>query len=202
MQLDIPEGSFQGYLFDCDGTLADTMPLHYLAWIDVLSRHGANDFFPEEVFYSLGGVSSLEIISLLNRRHGTQMDPIEVSHEKEAAFMKRLDHVDPITAVLEYARNKAGLYPLGVVSGGLKPVVHLTLEKIGATELFPVVITPEDVRYGKPAPDMFLLAAERLGVDPKHCLVFEDGQSGIDGARAAGMSTVWVPSHPYEPIHP
>lgn len=196
--LDIPPGDFAGYIFDCDGTLADTMPLHYAAWLAALREHQADHTFPESVFYGLGGVSSSEIISRLNQQHGLSMDPVLVSHRKEALFLDMLEKVDVIQPVTDFARARAAEgFPVSVVSGGLRHIVLHTLELIGMAELFPIVITPEDVKHGKPAPDMFLLAAERMGVAPERCLVFEDGASGIEGARAARMGTVFVASHPY-----
>lgn len=193
-ELDIPEGDFAGYIFDCDGTLADTMPLHYEAWRATLDAHGGENTFPLNQFYAMGGVSSHDIIQQLNRDHGLQMNAHEVSEAKETEFRNRLTTVDPIPEVTEYARMVAKQNPVSVVSGGLKPIVLKTLTLIGMEGFFNPVVTPEDVERGKPHPDMFLLAAEKMGVPPEKCLVFEDGPSGIEGARAAGMSTVLVPS--------
>jgi len=194
MNVMIPDRSFDGYIFDCDGTLADTMPLHYEAWIQALEEQGAAPFFPEAVFYSLGGVSSANIIELLNRTHGLTMDPGEVSHRKEHLFLECLEQVEPIPEVAAFAREVAANHPVSVVSGGLPHVVSHTLKLIELDTLFPIVITPQDVAAGKPAPDMFFLAAERMKVAPEACLVFEDGPSGIEGARAAGMEVVIIPS--------
>lgn len=199
MQLEIPETDFAGYIFDCDGTLADTMPLHYTAWTEALEEQGAAQYFPEKVFYSLGGVASHAIVARLNSKHNLTMDPEAVSHRKEVLFLERLQSVERLHPVTNFALKVAKDKPVSVVSGGIKEIVLQTLSLIGMREVFPVVVTPEDVEHGKPAPDMFLLAAEKMGVDPKQCLVFEDGPSGIEGARRAGMSTVFVPSHEHGP---
>ncbi len=95
-----------------------------------------------------------------------------------------------IKPVVDFARKLHGRAPLSVASGGPRPVVVRTLELMGIAGLFPVVVTPEDVTHGKPAPDMFLLAAQRMGVAPERCLVFEDAEPGVQAAVAAGMK--WV----------
>ncbi len=195
LELTIPPGPFDGYIFDCDGTLADTMPLHYEAWRATLDAHGGENTFPLSQFYAMGGVSSEDIINQLNQDHGLEMNAHMVSEAKEEAFNNRLQTVEPIESVVEYARHVAKAHPVSVVSGGLKPVVLKTLGLIDMEGFFNPVVTPEDVKRGKPHPDMFLLAAKKMGVSPEKCLVFEDGQSGIDGAHAAGMQTVFIPSH-------
>jgi len=194
----IPERNFEGYIFDCDGTLADTMPLHYQAWRKTLDTNGAAEVFPLKQFYSLGGVAPVDILAMLNHDHGLSLDIEKVAADKEAAFMRALESVEPIENVVQFAQDIAKSHAVSVVSGGLKPIVIQTLEMLELAELFPIIITPEDAERGKPHPDMFLLAAERMGVSPENCVVFEDGQSGIDGARAAGMATVYIASHPAE----
>ncbi|MEM1157924.1 MAG: HAD family phosphatase [Verrucomicrobiota bacterium] len=194
----IPEGHFEGYIFDCDGTLADTMPLHYQAWRKTLDENGGQDLFPLEQFYSMGGVAPVDILAALNRDHQLTLDIHKIAADKEVAFMHSLETVDPIENVVQFARDAAKNHPVSVVSGGLKPVVIRTLEILELADLFHSVITPQDAERGKPHPDMFLLAAEKMSVAPGKCLVFEDGPSGMDGARAAGMEVVYIASHPDE----
>jgi beta-phosphoglucomutase family hydrolase len=194
MQLDIPPGEFAGYIFDCDGTLVDTMPLHYRAWDEALRRAGLREALSEDLFYSLGGVPTLRVAELLGRHYGLALDPERVFHEKETLFLEMQDEMEVIGPVVEFARRWHGRAPLSVASGGPRPVVRKTLQLMGLIDLFPVLVTPEDVRHGKPAPDMFLLAAERMGVAPERCLVFEDAEPGIKAAEAAGMRWVHVPS--------
>ena len=194
VKLEIPAGDYEAYLFDCDGTLADSMPVHYRAWCRALAEAGAGFEFGEDEFYSLGGVATNKIVTLLNQRHGTSLDAEAVAHEKELLFLQLLPEVRPLDAVVAYARAVAHTHPVAVVSGGFKNVVHQTLELIGMGDVFSVVVTPEDVVHGKPAPDMYLLAAEKLGVIPSACLVFEDAEPGILAAHAAGMKTVIIPS--------
>ncbi|MEM6823155.1 MAG: HAD family phosphatase [Verrucomicrobiota bacterium] len=197
MEFELPQGDFEGFIFDCDGTLADTMPLHFEAWSAALAEHDVDHLFPETRFYELGGIATSRIVTILNDEHGTDLDAIKLAQRKEAIFMERLIQMDAIESVKAFALEKASNHPVSVVSGGFKQVVLKTLDLIGMKGVFSPVITPEDVAEGcgKPHPDMFFLAAEKMGVDPAKCVVFEDGQSGIDGAHRAGMATVLIRSH-------
>ena len=196
MKLKIPEGDFAGYIFDLDGTLVDTMPLHYAAWGEALAKAGLKDKLDEELFYKLGGVPSRKVAALLGKRHALELDPVAVYKDKEVAFMGSLQKLELIAPVVEFARRVSRTHPVAVASGGTRDVVQSTLSKTGLAPLFPIVVTADDVEHGKPAPDMFLLAAKLMGVAPASCLVFEDGQPGIEAAEAAGMRHVFVPSRP------
>ena len=184
-----------GAIFDCDGTLADTMPLHYEAWRKTLDPLNAP--FPEETFYAWGGVTAFEIIDRLNALHGLQIPSHQTALQKEADYQKRIAGVRPIAAVVEEARRlgDAGI-PLAVASGGIRAVVEETLRTLGILDWFGAIATADDVENGKPAPDVFLLAAERLGVAPENCVVYEDAPAGLEAARRAGMGAVdinvWV----------
>ena len=106
--------------------------------------------------------------------------------------MGSLQRLELISPVVDFARNVSRTHPVAVASGGTRDVVRSTLAKTGLAPLFAVVVTADDVEHGKPAPDMFLLAAKFMGVEPAHCLVFEDGEPGIQAAKAAGMYCVAV----------
>jgi beta-phosphoglucomutase family hydrolase len=188
----VPPGDFDGYIFDCDGTLVDTMPAHFQAWTQALAEFGQPDIFPERNFYSMGGVPTLDIVRELNLVHGINLDPIAVTTRKEVLFDELLTTVQPIEEVVSFARAAASRKPVSVASGGHRDVVRRTLILAGIDSLFPVVVAAEDVKRGKPAPDCFLLAAERMGVQPGNCPVFEDGIKGIEAAHTAGMQTVLV----------
>jgi HAD superfamily hydrolase (TIGR01509 family) len=199
MKLDIPAGDFAGYIFDLDGTLVDTMPLHYRAWNQTMQQAGLRQVLSEDLFYSLGGMPTRRVAVALAGHYGLTIDVEKVFHEKEALFSELRLEMRRIEPVVAFARKVAGHAPVSVASGGPKPVVRRTLELMGLAELFPVVVTPEDVAHGKPAPDMFLLAAEKMGVPAARCLVFEDGEPGFQAAKAAGMQWVRVPSRPLPP---
>ena len=194
MTLEIPPGEFAAYIFDCDGTLADTMPLHYQAWLTAVTPLGCD--FPEALFYSMGGMPAPAVVDFLNARQGLTMPPLETAEHKEALFAELIPQVQPIRPVVECRESMAGRFPLAVASGGLKPLVVATLEALGIRQYFGVVVTYEDVAHGKPAPDTYLEAARQLGVEPARCLVFEDTPLGIASATAAGMQSVLVPSGP------
>lgn len=194
MQLDIPPGEFAGYIFDLDGTLIDTMPLHYLAWRDALRDHGLGRDLDEELFYSLGGVPALQVAEVFRAHYGASFDLEQARVTKEARFGALLGRAPLIEPVVSFARAAALRAPVSVASGGPRDVVLRSLHYHGLEKLFPVVVSADDVRKGKPAPDSFLLAAERMGVPAERCLVFEDAEPGIAAARAAGMQFVRVPS--------
>jgi beta-phosphoglucomutase-like phosphatase (HAD superfamily) len=180
-----------GLIFDCDGTLADTMPLHWRAWQAVTARHGF--VFPEERFYALGGVPTTEIFELLIAEQSKQgFDIPALAREKEAAYTPLMVDVRRIDRVVEIALAHQGRVPMAVASGGLKPVIEQVLEQLGIRQLFAAVVTSEDVARNKPAPDIFLEAARRIGVVPERCRAYEDTDLGLQAIRAAGMDAVDV----------
>ena len=190
--LQIPQRDFDAYIFDCDGTLADTMGLHYEAWKMALEPHGAD--LPEDLYYSWGGRPTREIVETLNEMQGLFMDPEAMVHHKESLYHSSLPEVQPIVEVVSIARSMHGKKPMAVASGGGRGSVHATLEGLGLIHLFNTIVTSEDYINGKPSPDPYLEAARRLGVDPSGCLVFEDTEIGRQSAHAAGMECVLVPA--------
>jgi beta-phosphoglucomutase family hydrolase len=177
-------------IFDCDGTLADTMPLHWQAWQVIQQRY--NFKFPEDRFYSLGGVPSRDILAMLKAEQQVELNPIAVALEKEEAYLELLGQVEPIHSVVEIARSHHGRLPMAVASGGTRRVIELVLDHLRIRELFQTVVTSEDVLRQKPAPDIFLEAARRLGVEPQRCMAYEDTDLGIQAIRSAGMMAVDV----------
>lgn len=194
MKLNIPAGDFAGYIFDLDGTLVDTMPLHYRAWNRAMQLAGLKEELSEDLFYSLGGMPTVRVAGVFARHYGLTIDVEKVFHQKEALFLELRAEMRLIDAVVTVARRAAGRIPLSVASGGPRNIVRHTLKLMKLADLFPVVVTPEDVTHGKPSPEMFLLAAQKMGVAPDRCLVFEDAEPGIQAAEAAGMKWVRVES--------
>jgi HAD superfamily hydrolase (TIGR01509 family) len=121
-----------------------------------------------------------------------QEDPEKVVEDQEAFYRDNLHRVQPNPPVVDFAKRVALTHPVGVASGGVWDTVTRTLEAIGLRELFEVVVTQDQVEHSKPAPDLFLEAAKRMGVDPSKCLVIEDGQLGIQAADAAGMQSILI----------
>lgn len=191
--LEIPDYPFQAYIFDCDGTLVDSMPLHYIAWVEALKQHDAPFEFTEEVFYAHAGIKEQDVVKILNAQYGTNIDPVSVDELKMEIFRRRIPEVQPVRPVAEFAKSLEGRFPMAVASGSEEPTVRGCLEATGLIHLFETIITPKLVKHGKPAPDMFLLAAERMGIAPSECLVLEDGNSGLEAAKAAGMQSVFIP---------
>ncbi len=180
----------KGIIFDCDGTLADTMPLHWRAWHAVATRHRLE--FPKDRFYALGGVPSRDILRILSTEQGVPLDHHAVAHEKEAEYLPLIAQVEPINAVVGVAREHHGKIPLAVASGGTRHVIEQVLQHLGILHLFKAIVTSEDVKNQKPAPDIFLEAARRIGVPPQFCRAYEDTDLGMQAIRAAGMEAVDV----------
>ena len=180
----------KGLIFDCDGTLVDTMPLHYVAWVKALEHVGIH--FPEERFYSFAGAPTRTIIEILAKEQNIQCDPEAVAIEKEKLYTENLEQLEPIHSVIEIARREKGKRKLAVASGGWKRVVKASLTVVGIEDMFEAIVGADDVIHGKPAPDVFLKAAGLLGLKPEECVVYEDGEMGIVAAMAAGMRVIDV----------
>lgn len=183
--LEIPADT-AALLFDCDGTLADTMPLHAEAWNEALKPYGID--CPPSFIDTHAGLPAEQVAEQAARHWGVELDLAKIAVEKEALFELKVHLANPIEVVLETARGYFGKLPMAVVSGGMRKLVHMTLEGIGAEKLFSVIVTADDPVPPKPSPEIFLEAARRLGVDPTKCHVFEDGDPGIVAAKAAGMT--------------
>jgi HAD superfamily hydrolase (TIGR01509 family) len=180
-----------GLIFDCDGTLADTMPSHYRAWVKVLGAHGIP--FPEARFYSLGGMPTSKIIQLLSGELGTVVHDLDAMvHEKESAYVEFMNEVTIIEPVAAIAKANRGKLPQAVASGGYRAVIQQTLKQVGIADWFDALVCAEDTEKHKPEPDVFLEAARRLNVEPSKCVVFEDTDLGMEAARRAGMFGVDV----------
>jgi beta-phosphoglucomutase family hydrolase len=190
MKLTLPEGPFKAYLFDCDGTIVDSMPLHYAAWTTVLAEWGCK--FDEELFYSWGGMPVAEIIAALNVREGLAMPVDEVQRRKEAMYYNILPQLKAVPEVLDHIHMSHGTIPFAVVSGSTRDSVTRSLKTLGILDRFETLVCAGDYTRSKPDPEPFLIAAERLGVKPADCLVFEDTEMGIQAATAAGMASVKV----------
>jgi HAD superfamily hydrolase (TIGR01509 family) len=190
MKLKLPDGPFKAYLFDCDGTIADSMPLHYVAWKKALVEWNCE--FAEELFYAWGGMPVTEIISSLNARHGLAMPVEEVERRKEHLYFDILPELKAVPEVLEHIELSHGKIPFAVVSGSTRDSVTRSLMTLGILDKFDTLVCAGDYVKSKPHPEPFLLAAERLGVAPGDCLVFEDTEMGIEAATAAGMASVKI----------
>jgi HAD superfamily hydrolase (TIGR01509 family) len=191
MKLKLPEGLFKAYLFDCDGTIADSMPLHYRAWKQALGEWQCE--FDEKLFYSWGGMPVSEIISTLNKRHGLNMPVETLARRKESLYFELLPELKAVPEVLEHIEAESGRIPFAVVSGSTRESVTASLISLKLLDRFDTMVCAGEYTKSKPDPEAFLLAAARLGAAPEDCLVFEDTGMGIQAATAAGMASVRVP---------
>lgn len=192
--LDIPDSGYDAVIFDLDGTLIDSMPVHFNAWCEALKKHDAPGIFPEDVFYAMGGRPTKDIVKILNGDFNLHLDAEEVAVDKRQAFLNNLDQIVVIDDVVNFARSLRGKMPLAIATGGTRLVVEKTLHALGLSDLFDEVVTANDVSAGKPAPDVYLEAALRLEIAPERCLAFEDASAGLMAAQSAGMKVVCVPA--------
>ncbi len=194
--LTLPEGDFKAYLFDCDGTIADSMPIHFIAWTQALKEYGCTSF-TEELFYAWGGRPVAAIVEELSRRDGLTIPVEAFSQRKESLYYELIHELKPVPEVLEQIHLQHGRIPFAVVSGSTRESVVRSLETLKILHLFDTLVCAGEYERSKPAPDPFLLAAQRLGVAPERCLVFEDAEIGMEAARAAGMAAVRI-AQPHE----
>ena len=178
------------FLFDLDGTLADTMPVHYMAWLEVLEPTGL--VFTEEKFYSCGGMATGKIIELLCSEQGIEVDVPALARAKYEAFFPHIRSVQRIEPVIQIAEQYHGKLPMAIATGGKRAAAEPTIEQINVGHLFSHVVTADDVAHHKPHPETYLKAAEVLGIDPTKCVAYEDADPGVESARAAGMQVVDV----------
>jgi HAD superfamily hydrolase (TIGR01509 family) len=174
-----------------DGTIADSMPLHYIAWKQALAEYGC-PLFPEPLFYSWGGMPVREIVATLNQRHGLTMPIEEVAHRKEGLYYELLPKLTAVPEVLEQIEAAHKRIPFAVVSGSTRESVTKSLEILNLLDKFDVLVCAGDYTKAKPDPEPFLLAAKKLNVVPESCLVFEDTAMGIQAATAASMQSVRI----------
>jgi beta-phosphoglucomutase family hydrolase len=190
MKLEIPAGPFAAYLFDCDGTIVDSMPLHQIAWSKALAEWGCD--FPESTFYAWGGLPVVEIIARLNQQNGLAMPVEDVAHRKEQLYYEILPQLQAVPEVLEQIHAQHGKIPFAVVSGSTRESVVASLTALHLLDKFDTLVCAGEYERGKPHPEPFLTAAAKLGVRPESCLVFEDTEMGIQAATAAGMASVKI----------
>lgn len=191
--IDFPKDGFEAVIFDCDGTLVDSMPAHFDAWCDALATFGAGGVFKEDVFFAMGGRPTKDIVVDLNAEYDLRLDPDAVALAKREAYLTKLAQVEFIDEVADFARSLRGTMPMAVASGGSRYVVEKTLKLMNCSDWFDEVVTADDVQNGKPAPDIFLKAADLMGVSPEKCLVLEDAPPGVIAAQAAGMRVITIP---------
>jgi HAD superfamily hydrolase (TIGR01509 family) len=183
-----PVPPYAALIFDCDGTLADTLSVHFQSFVITFQKFGAE--LPEAWYYKRTGLPAMELIQAFNHSFGYAIDEHVVDLKRQEHFLNLIDQVQEVPAVAEIARANYDKVPMAVASNGQRFVVESIIEAIKLRSLFNTIVTLDDVSAGKPAPDLFLLAAKRMGVTPEECIVYEDSDSGLEAAERAGMR--WI----------
>jgi beta-phosphoglucomutase family hydrolase len=192
MMIDLPS-HIQGLIFDLDGTLADTMPIHIQAWKAAGKLYGLS--IDEELIMSMAGMPTVSVVPVLNKKLGWDLDPVEFRFHKNEAYYRIKDEigkVKPIVPIVEIAKAHYQRLPMAVGTGSSYKNAIISLDDLGITHWFKGVVGADNIQNPKPAPDTFLKCAEIIDIDPRECLVFEDGPMGIEAAKAAGMEVIDV----------
>lgn len=175
----------RGLIFDLDGTLADSMPIHFYAWRLTAVENGFE--YTEKQFLESAGMPTYKIVQVMNSELGLNLDPEKFSRRKEELFLEHIHDVKLIEPVAEIVREYFGRIPMSIGTGGKKYIAKMTLELLGFAGYFDAVVASEDVVNHKPHPDTFIKCAELMNVEPELCQVFEDGEMGLAAGRKAGM---------------
>lgn len=184
------EGEYEAFLYDCDGTLADNMMAHKLAYKEVAATYGID--LDVRIIDETAGWPTVLVAKELSRRYKVEL-PDTFAIEKSTVFInKYIGQTQPVVFVLEHLKKNIGRVKIGVVSGGSRSTVSKTLSVLGLTDLIDVLVCAGETPQGKPSPDPFLKAAHDLGIPPEKCVVFEDGEPGTKAADAAGMKWIRV----------
>ncbi|WKL56531.1 HAD family phosphatase [Asticcacaulis sp. ZE23SCel15] len=191
-----PDAEIKALIFDCDGTLADTFPAHYRAFKEALEIYNIN--FETDFYAARVGLSRYQLLTQLATETGIAFDPEDIAARNADLFLKHIDAVTPIPFVTDIVRQFQGVMPLGVASGGQAAIVTATLQAIKLYDIFDTVVTIEDTHRGKPHPDLYLTAAERLKINPEDIQAFEDSDEGIEAARSATMKVIDIRPY-YQP---
>jgi len=186
---ELTRGDYKAFLYDCDGTLADNMQAHKDTYVEVAANGGVT--IEPEIIDEFAGYPIPAVVEEINKRYKSSFNPQEFERMKSNLFYNEfIGHTKPIDFVVDHLKASAGKYKIGVVSGGSRKMIQKTLEVLGIDTLVDVLVCAGETEKGKPYPDPFLAAAEQLEVKPEACIVFEDGDAGVQSAIAAGMK--WI----------
>lgn len=185
--------NIEGLIFDLDGTIANTMPAHFIAWRDTCKKYGID--FTKELFSQLAGIPLYGTVEKLNEIFGTSIDPVKMGEEKEDKFKASLGQVKVIEPVARIIKKYHGILPMSVGTGGQREIAKETLRVVGMDKYFNILVSADDIKNPKPNPETFFKCAMLMGVLPEKCQVFEDGILGINAAKEAGMKPVDVTNY-------
>lgn len=176
----------EALIFDCDGTLVDTLPIYARAWASGFRPSGRE--MQKQWYLERAGYSEHSLMDLFDADYGVQVDRDQVIRLMRAQFLADIGAVEEIDTIGRIVRQNSGAFPMAVASGGSRQIVTACLEAAGLAKSFAAIVTIEDAARPKPAPDLFLIAADRLGIHPSRCVAFEVSPQGLEAARRAGMS--------------
>ena len=193
----MPKSSTKAVIWDMDGVIADTAPYHLKAWQEVLRKRGIN--FTEEDFRHCFGQRNDTIIRSALGKEVSQEEIDTIAKEKEAGFRQRIrQNLKPLPGAIKLIKSLAeGGFKLALASSAPIENIQLVIIGLGISDYFHAIITGRDVTEGKPSPQSFLLAAQKLGIEPKNCVVIEDAVAGVSAAKKAGMRCLAITNtHP------
>jgi beta-phosphoglucomutase family hydrolase len=180
-------------LWDMDGTLVDSAEYHWQAWRDTMTRHGSPITY--EQFRATFGQRNVSILRQWLGETATSELIQRIGDAKEALYRQhvRQQGISPLPGVLEWLHllHRKG-WGQAIASAAPRANIETILDVLQASQCFQAIVSADDVHRGKPDPEVFLIAATKLGVAPKHCIVVEDSEHGIEAARAAGIKSIGV----------
>jgi beta-phosphoglucomutase family hydrolase len=183
-------------IFDLDGTLSDSLPVHIATWDTICGEMGCT--FDERIMVEMTGMATISFAERIKKDNKLNIDPWEIVRRKQSHFWDNAYKVKPNIPVIEVVKKYYKVLPMAVGTGASRRSAELQLETLQLKKYFDVIVTADDVNKHKPEPDTFLRCAELMNVPPEDCIVFEDGELGMKAARAAGMQLIDV--KPY--LHP
>jgi beta-phosphoglucomutase family hydrolase len=172
-------------IFDLDGTLSDSLPVHIVSWHAVCKK--LNCTFDERIMVEMTGAPTISFAERIIREQNLKMDAEKLVAMKQQEFWKNINQIKPHDAVIDLMKNAHGKMPMAIGTGASQKSAMLQLKELGIDQLFDFIVTADDVDRHKPEPDTFLKCAELMNVEPKYCQVFEDGELGMQAAQTAGM---------------
>jgi beta-phosphoglucomutase family hydrolase len=177
-------------IFDLDGTLSDSLPVHVETWNKIGEKYGF--VFNPKIVHEMTGRPTIEFARRVVEQYKLSVDPADIVKQKQTSFWKLAHLLQPVEEVVSIVKNYYGKLPMAVGTGASRKSAEIQLKALGITEYFDAIVSADDVTSHKPSPDTFLECARLMNVEPEFCQVFEDGDLGIAAAKKGGMMVVDV----------